>query len=162
MATKIVDVKTGVNGAKLELPPMHKVVHVEYTDPETELLYAGDFTIKRLTLGELRQAAIRRAQLNGGIPEEAIEENIRFLNAVLSKLEFNIVSSPEWWNPDAFFSGRVIFDLYDEVTKFEDSFRRPARGGSQTSEASGKGQTATVRAPTEKVVDKEVPATADV
>jgi hypothetical protein len=160
MATKIVDVRAGNNGSK-DLPSTHKVVHVDYTDPETGLQYGGDFTIKRMTLGDIRKSAVMRAQLNGGLPESAIEENVRFLNTILAHLSYSIVKSPDWWKPEEFYNGGVIYDLYKEVTVFEDSFRPLISKGPSSAKADSKSETGIVGAPTETMVDEEISASAN-
>jgi hypothetical protein len=135
MATKIVDVTHGKDGKKLELPPSHKVVHIEYTDPDSGMIYGGEFTIKRLNIGDLRKAAINRTQLNGGVKEELLDENVKFMNMMMSHLSVAIVKAPDWWKPEEFYNGRVIFEVYEEVARFEDSFRSAVRSGAPAAPA---------------------------
>ncbi len=125
MAAKIVDVRDSEEAK--DLPSTKKVIHVEYVDPETGRSYGGEFTIQRLNLGDMRRVAIRRAELAGGMPVESLDENTQFMNAMSAHLEFAIIKSPEWWNPDVLFDGSVIVDVYEEVTRFEQSFRDAAK-----------------------------------
>lgn len=159
MPTKIVDVSKGVEEKRL--PLTQKVVAVEWTDDETGQKRVGEFTLKRMNLGDLRKAAIRRAQLNGGLPEAAIDEDTRFMNMMLANLEMTIVQSPDWWKPEEFYNGRVIYDLYNEVISFEATFRSALRGG--TSGAQGdRGQPSGLDgAPPAKVVVPQVQPSAN-
>lgn len=139
MPTKIVDVKTGVDKRKA-LPPGHKAFHVEHIDKESGLPQAGTFVVKRLNLGEIRQVAIRKAQLNGGLPEDSLSTNIVYMNGMLAHLELALTEVPEWWKPLEMFSGDIITDVYEEVMNFEDSFRGPTQQQPQGSEGDSAGQ----------------------
>ena len=119
MATRIVDVREKAE----KLPPTTKVVNVTYTDPESGLSQSGEFTIKRLNLGDIRQVAIRKAQLCGGLSEGAIDSKIAYFNQMLAHLEFALYDTPKWWRPEEFFDGEVVVDVYEEVMRFEESFR---------------------------------------
>ena len=106
-----------------------KTFNIRYTDP-TGRDYAGDFTVRRLNMGAIRKMAIRKSQLNGGEPDSALDETIVQLNSMLAHLEVALVQAPEWWNPDSFYSGDVIVEVYKEVMSFEDTFRKPSGGES--------------------------------
>ena len=108
---------------KVTLPFPQKTFHVEYTEPETGHVYGGDFTVKRLTMGDIRQVAIRKAQLNGGVAEDALDRNVRYVNSMLAHLEIALTQKPEWWKPDTFYNADVIAEIYSEVISFEESFR---------------------------------------
>lgn len=125
MATKVVDARAPEKAA---LPKMQAVIHVNYTDPDTENVYGGDFTIRRLPLDLIRKVALRRAELNGGIPEKSLAEDVVYLNAMLAHLEQAIVKAPDWWKPTEFYSTDIIVEVYSEVMKFENSFRRSLPG----------------------------------
>jgi hypothetical protein len=123
MATKIVDVRKD-QAEIVGLPASQKVFHVDYTDPETSRQYGGDFTVKRLNIGDMRQVGIRRAQLNGGLSEESLDRNISYVNAMLAHLEIALVKTPDWWKPQEMYNADVVADVYQEVMLFEETFRR--------------------------------------
>ena len=159
MATKIVDVKKS-NAEHAKLPNTQTVLHVEHTDEDTGLIVAGEFTIKRLNLGDMRQVGLRRAQLNGGMSEDALDEIVVSLNAMLAHLEGAIVKAPEWWQPDNFYSGDLVALVYGEVLNFEATFRVSARerqGADKGSGSAQPGQPDGADAAT-PVVDAQVPA----
>lgn len=122
METKVVDVRKG-SGDKKDLPAPKKVVNIEYRDQETGRTYAGDFTFKRLNLGDIRQMAVRRAQLNGGLAEETLDRVTRIMNSMLAHLEFGIDKAPDWWQPDSFYTGDVVVKVFEAFMEFQDSFR---------------------------------------
>jgi hypothetical protein len=139
MSAKIVDVRGGSNGQGPVLPPPRKTIHMEYTDQESKLLYAGDFTVKRLTLGDMRRVAIKRAELSGGVKADALDMNTQAMNTMLAHLEVAIEKAPEWWKPSDFYTADPIADLYEKVIDFEDSFRRPKEAGPQGLEGDSEG-----------------------
>jgi hypothetical protein len=122
MATKIVDVRKDRDEASA-LPATSKVFHVTWEDPETRQTYGGDFTVRRMTIGDMRRIGIRKAEMNGGQSTEALDKSIGYVNAMLAHLEVALVKRPEWWKPDNFYSADLIAQVYEEVMKFEDSFR---------------------------------------
>jgi len=122
--TKVVDVR---KADVVRLPPTQKTFHITYTDPDSGHIYGGDFTVRRLTLESIRRLAIRRAELNGGMPEKAIDDSVLYINTMLAHLEQAIVKAPEWWQPSEFYSAAVIQEVYAEVMQFEDSFRKAIR-----------------------------------
>lgn len=158
MATKIVDV-TGKQEHS-DLPATQKVIHVEYTDPESGLKYAGPFTIQRLNVGQMRQMAITKAQLNGGMAEDAIDQNIRYINQVMAHLQHAIIKAPDWWRPDDFYSGDILIEVYEEVMNFEDTFRHAAQKRSQGAQANSQIPQNEPGIPSQEMVDSEVQAAA--
>lgn len=124
MPAKIVDVTKSSEAGK-DLPATQCVKHVEYEDPENGRRHSGEFVIRRLNLGLMRQVSVRKAELNGGMPHDSLDPATRQLNSLLAHLEFAILKAPEWWKPEEFYSGDLIAQVYEEVMNFEDSFRRP-------------------------------------
>ena len=162
MATKIVDLRASGQKSDKDLPKNTTVLHVDYTDPDTEMTYGGDFTVKRLNMADIRQVAIRKAQLNGGIAPDLIEPGMSYFNSMLAHLEVALVQTPEWWKPDEFYNADVINDVYQEVMSFEDSFRRADKQQPQENKSSGEGATESDPAHAEAVVGEEVQAAANV
>ena len=121
MSTKIVDVTN--EAARPALPKSQAVLHVEWIDPDTKRTQAGEFTIKRLTLGDYSQVAIKRAQLSGGMPEASLDEGTRLLNGVLAHLSVAITNAPAWWIPENFYDPTILYAIHKEVMAFEKTFR---------------------------------------
>lgn len=162
MATKIVDLRASGQKSDKDLPKNTTVFHVEYTDPDSGMTYGGDFTVKRLNLAEVRQVAIKKAQLNGGVADDLIDSGISYLNSMSAHLAVALTKTPEWWKPDEFFGADLINDVYQEVMSFEDSFRRAAEKRSQEAKANSEGEAESGPAHAETVVGEEVQAAADV
>jgi hypothetical protein len=158
MATKIVDVRKGMD-EKLSMPSTTKTFHVEYKDPENGRVYGGEFTVKRLNMGDIRQVAIKKAQLNGGVKEENLDTSIRFINAMLAHLEFALIKFPDWWQPDTFYSADVISDIYEEVISFETSFREPVQKQPEIIEKVIQAETESKRSFINPLVDQKVQTT---
>jgi len=159
MTVKIVDARTGkVN--KEELPPNMKLVNFSYTD-ENGAIYGGDFVFKRLTIGDIRRMAVRRAQLNGSFPENVIDEDVAYMNIMLGHLEVATVKAPDWWKPDDLYDPQIVLNLYKEVLAFEASFRRALQKRPAAAPQSGEEQPVNQPGADQAVVGQEVPTPAD-
>lgn len=113
-----------------------------WTSPRGEV-FEGTFTNRILTLGELSRAATTVAQLNGGLPYEAMPPIHRDLNDRLGHLmvSLDIEERPEWGrnllgirHPD------IIYALYRVVETHEATFRgqlAPEKGGSSDGNSPG-------------------------
>lgn len=81
----------------------------------------GRFLMKRLTIGEIAQAGVYKAELNGGHTVDGMTE---FLHEMLSITQFAIVKFPEWWKPVEFYDGRILRSVYDHWRAYQNSFRK--------------------------------------
>lgn len=158
---KVVDLKKTGGKEAADLPPSKTVLHVEYKDDDGHL-YTGDLTVKRLTLDDIRRSSIRKAELNGGMPVESIDVAMRNINAMLAHLEVAVIKSPEWWKPADFYSADPLAEVYEGVMAFERSFRETLREQPQGAEGNSAKQEGQRTGHAQAVVDKEVPASANV
>lgn len=161
MTTKIVDVRkgAGANGAEISFT---KVFNLQYTDERTGAVLAGDFTVKRLTVGDVGKIAIRKAQLNGGQAEDAIDVNTRWLHQMIAHLEYAITDAPKWWKPLDFYDAEPVEQLYEKVVEFELSFRRPVPAQSPGIETNSQSTVGPSETHAPKVVGGEVSPPANV
>ena len=146
----------------------------------TDETYEGQFTCRRMTVKDRTRINVRKAQLSGGmycVRDEngmptgmGIDEETEGTNYMLAYLEVLLVSKPDWFKADEVFDLDVMFAVYREVEKFNDSFRvvrgdaAAPNGGSPPSGAgTGAAQPAAPNNgnPAPKVVGKEVSPSMD-
>ena len=110
----------------------------------TGRVYSGNFTFKRLSIGDKGRAEVLRAKLNGDL--KSIDPEIDILHDMLSFLRYGLILFPDWWRECGFglelYDINVIEFLYKEVMDFEakwlkgisdDSDRRPEENSSKAS-----------------------------
>ena len=100
-----------------------KTVNVEYRSPEDGKMYAGDFTFKRLTIGEIAKVGVETARLNGD--QANVDPGTDYINTVLATLKACVVPPvPVWFsNPEALYEVKLIQLVHKRYMEFESSFR---------------------------------------
>jgi hypothetical protein len=121
---KIVDVTAEKKGHDA-LPPTQKAIHYSGKHPDTGRDISGEFVCRRVNLGQLREISLIKARLNGGRPDESLDQAIVFLNNMLAHLQVALLKAPEWWQPDEFYNSDIISTVFEEVMAFEATFRHP-------------------------------------
>ena len=98
--------------------------HFEHHSAADKKVFSGTVTVKRLNIGEMARAETDLARRNAGIPST---EAIAFFNERLVFLKSRIVSGPDWAvnleGSDDLHDPVVVQRLWEEVQKYEDSFR---------------------------------------
>ena len=85
--------------------------------------FEGELTNEILGIKEQRLAGILRAQLNGGIPVEALDDKTNDLNFVTAHLMHSLKKPlPDWLNFDTMKHADVIFAIWKEVDSHEKTF----------------------------------------
>lgn len=107
------------NVTKLE---REKTVFVEFKSEVDGRTYNGDFTFKRLTIGDIARVGVERARLNNGL---AVDETTDRLNEMFAALRFAVVKAPDWWKPEDLFDGRLLVHVHERYMEFASSFRLP-------------------------------------
>lgn len=145
--------------------------------------FDGKFTARIASMMDKSKIAVRRSQLCGGMycvrDEDAkptgrgIDEESEIMAHMLAWLEVTLIQKPAWFKlegEDPIIDENLIMKVFEEVMKYENSFRgrnRPttegAGGSVQSSEGTSETESAqtTPRSVTPKVVDKEVSAALD-
>lgn len=100
------------------LPPNTKVVYIE--KQSAGRVYSGDFTFKRLTIGELGRLGADIARRNGGLPVDDTTERV---NIMLAHFAIGITDAPKWWNPEELYDLSLVREVFEQQMKFEASFR---------------------------------------
>lgn len=98
--------------------------HFEYHSKLDKRVFSGNITIKRLNLGELARVETEIARRNAGLQPG---EGIALFNERLLSVVSRIVEGPEWAKQleasDDIHDPLVVQRLWEEVQKFEESFR---------------------------------------
>ncbi len=139
------------------------IAHVSETD---DCSYTGTFSCKRLSIKDLAQLSVLKTRLNGGYhhdtdqPGCGVDQATDTLNHMLAHLELSLVDAPDWWDLDEIGDPEILGVVFQEVSTFENSFRKrkgdSVGGGEAGSPAPGEGAV-TPRAAV-PVVGEEVPA----
>lgn len=101
-------------------PPNQQTSHIEIRSKVDGQMYAGDFTFKRLTLGDIARQGVTQARLNGGLP---VDDTTEHLNRMFATLIVGVVKAPEWWHPEDFFDGLLAKAVYEKFLEYQASFR---------------------------------------
>ena len=98
--------------------------HFEYHSKLDKRVFAGNITIKRLNLGELARVETEIARRNAGLQPG---DGIAVFNERMLLVVSRVVEGPEWAKQidtsDDVHDPLLVQRLWEEVQKFEDSFR---------------------------------------
>lgn len=142
--------------------------------------YDGVFACKKQSIMDSSRISVRKSQLNGGmychrdddgnVTGKGIDEATDFLNYMIATLETVIVQKPVWWDLEDISDVELLSKVFQEVMKYENSFRGRGNGGEDRSSGSGSGSeengseerkaSESTNGP-KKVVDREVQASLD-
>lgn len=120
-----------------------KVIHIKYHSDIDDMLYEGDFTIKKLSILDSAALGVRKAQLNGGMhhnpekPGYGIDEDTDSFNAMIAHLQISITNAPKWWNMETISDVGLITEIYRGVIEFENSFHHRRRATNTSSGSMG-------------------------
>jgi hypothetical protein len=96
----------------------------EHNSALDKRVFSGTITIKRLNIGELARAETEIARRNTGLNPS---DPISFFNERLITVTSRVVDGPDWAknveNSDELHDPLVVQRLWEEVQKYENSFR---------------------------------------
>jgi hypothetical protein len=106
---------------------LQKSFSVDYYSEAKDQRYAGRFTVKKLTIGDLSRLGSRKAQLCGGMsydPEtsKGIDPGTAMLNEMIAHCEIALVDKPEWFDAEKIIDVGLLNAVYEEVASFEANF----------------------------------------
>jgi hypothetical protein len=146
------------------------VFTVDHTSEEDNTNYRGQFTVKRLSMMDRSKVSVRKSQLNGGMfavkdddgkpTGQGIDPDTDWLNYMIAYLEIALIQKPEWFKFTEITDSSLVFKVFEEGMKFENSFRN--RGTESGSAGSGESSSQAEHKKTDdgsvlkKVVDSEV------
>lgn len=145
-----------------------KTFSFEYYSEIEDRHYHGNFTTKKLTIGDISRMGVIKAQLCGGlvydpVSGKGVETHISNINEMISHCQVALVNHPEWWNPEEFIDPEILTLVWKEVVTFENSFRGRGTEGSNNgasvqnqSQEESQGEGGPTRS-IEDLVDKKVP-----
>ena len=148
---------------------LQKSFSIDHYSEGEDKRYAGRFTVKKLTIGDLSRLGSRKAQLCGGLSydpttSKGIDPSTAMLNEMIAHCEIALSDKPDWFDAEKIIDVGLLNAVYEEVADFEANFlNRPKaqrqdddRGG----EVSSSPEPARERGPThstEDVVDRKIP-----
>ena len=104
-----------------KLPPMEFTFDLNKKGSDTQKVYTGSFTYRRLSIGNQGKAGVLKAQLNGDLAN--VGQDVDQLHEMISWLRFGIVDYPEWWRESNFgidlYDGNIVKEIYSLVSDFE-------------------------------------------
>lgn len=161
--------QTGMFASNIRRTNQFYIKHTSNTDGR---VYEGQFTSKKLSIKELAQMGVRKAQLNGGYhfdpdkPGNGIDEQTDMLNNMLAHLEVALIQWPMWFNLDEIYDAELLGQVYGKVAEFESQFFRSNRGqsagpGSGQNDSSGEGQKSRAAGSVEAVGRDQISSTLD-
>ena len=98
------------------------------------VLYAGNFTYKRLTIGSQNKAAVYTATMNGDLKN--LDTTTRSINEMLGWLRYGLIDYPEWWSDSEYgldlYDVDIVQELYNKVMKFEMNWIKKLKDGTDS------------------------------
>jgi len=131
--------------------PRQKQFWIDFRSKMDGQVYQGQFTTKKLSVRDLAQVGVRKAQLNGGLyhdekrPGSGIDAQTDWVNSIIAHLEMALVQAPLWWVINDIIDGDLLAEVFKNVMEFENTFFRflgeeAAASGSGQNVGSGTGQ----------------------
>lgn len=149
-----------------------QITHKSDIDDKT---YQGTFSSRKLSVRDMTQLNVKKAQLNGGLyydpdnPGVGIDSGTDNFNHMIAHLELAVVDRPDWWNLDEIGDMELIGKVYKEVAEFENSFLNRGKRDEETDNNQhagrdqGRGQESgaapDVVRPVTEMVGEEIPVT---
>ncbi len=106
-------------------PAFSKTFHAHYTDPDTGVVYTGEFTCKRLNIGSTLDHGVIKTRLCAGMQ---LLDGFEVIASWLAYLEVALTKKPEWWAPLTSYDKEALHAMHDYVRVWENSFRRKRVG----------------------------------
>lgn len=110
--------------------PRQKQFWIDFRSKMDGQQYQGQFTTKKLSVKDLAQIGVRKAQLNGGFyhdedrPGCGVDPQTDWINSMIAQLEVALVQAPIWWNISEIIDGELLAEVFKAVMEFENSFFR--------------------------------------
>lgn len=128
-----------------ELPSRTGIVDIDITGGVTKFQFKGQFTCRVPSMNDYILADKKRAALNGGVPDEELDQSVAQTTSMLSYLSVVIEESPKWWQEDLLhgvecLDANLIIILHDKVKAFEADWKRKVWGEPEKDKKSEKGE----------------------
>jgi hypothetical protein len=92
--------------------------------------YKGLFSVRKKVISDAAKISVKRLQLNGGYhfdsdnPGVGMDQTTDSMNYVLANLDVLITQSPPWFDLDSITDFGLVLAIWEEVKKFQNSFRK--------------------------------------
>lgn len=121
-----------------ELPSREGEVEIDVKGSVTGYLFKGTFTCSVPNMQDYILADRKRAALNGGVPDDELDETIARTTAILSYLSVVLKKWPSWWEDMKLGSecldANLIIILHDQVKNFEKEWKNKVWGNAEQGE----------------------------
>tara|TARA_R100001594_G_scaffold140155_1_gene185124 strand:- start:199 stop:693 length:495 start_codon:yes stop_codon:yes gene_type:complete len=110
---------------------MTKTFFIDEVSEVDGVRYQGNFTTKKLTIGDMLRMGTEMAQMTGGLSYNPLTgRGLPYGQSVMAEMiahcTVSLVQRPEWFNEPTKLTDIAILEaVYKEVDAFEASFRRP-------------------------------------
>ncbi len=119
----------------MKLPSMEFNFDINLKGQSTQTIYKGEFTYRRLSIGDQGKADVLRTRLNGDLSN--VDPEIDRLHEMIGWLRFGIVSYPDWWRDSGFgsnlYDSNVLKDVYGQITNFEKKWVKDVNSATEDS-----------------------------
>ena len=149
---------------------MQKRTHVfsiSYNSDVDDCVYAGTFRCRKLAVQDFVKLSALKSKYNGGMyynaekPGIGVDQTTDSFSHMLAHLELVLTDKPDWWNLESVGDIGVVTAVFEEVAKFENSFRkRQSNDADGISEDDGDtaGEKSNASGKPRAVVGREVPS----
>lgn len=104
------------------LPSMEHTFELNKKGNSTGRIYQGQFTYKRLDIGDQGRAGILKTRLNGDL--ENVDIDIDKMHDMMSWLRFGLVDYPSWWRESEYGSKLYDFNILEEIWRNCNDFEK--------------------------------------
>ena len=93
--------------------------------------FTGQFTTKKLTIGDITKVGVQRALLTDGYLHDpdtgkGIDLSTQNIAEMVAHCNVSLIQKPDWFIPEELIDYDVLVAVYKEVVEFEASFRERA------------------------------------
>lgn len=122
-----------------DLPSRVGQIDIDIVGSKSKYPWKGTFSCKVPSIKDYILADQKRAALNGGIPDDELDDTVAKTTAMLSYLSVVIQDFPNWWKEDLQMGTEcmdvnLIVDLHDKVKKFEKNWKEQVWGNEESDE----------------------------
>lgn len=106
-----------------KLPPMEKEIEIDLEGSLTKRHYQGVVTFQIPNTKMRSRAALKRAELNGGIREELLDRDVADFHYIIAYLFATVKDAPKWWKESesgySLYDSNVVEHLFMKAKEFE-------------------------------------------
>ena len=118
----IVNTENKTTSEQTDKNPLEHHFYLEARSIVDNKMYAGDFTVTKVSIGGIGRIGVLRAQLNSGLFVDITTDNLHYM---ISHCQVSCTRYPDWFkDPSKLNDIYILEKVFEEVRKFEESFRK--------------------------------------